>query len=394
MYIKIKSKWLKEIAKEFRFKPDSRVPTAGVTIEGSYPTIIYNPEWVDSLSTEDVETLFKHEIMHLIREDVFVENYDRELFNLATDAIINKVLNIRKIGNIMGIHYDDIKKIFKDAPDWVYGWKPLYDYLDEIGQKIAEAIDHVYPVEPTDEAIDAIRRIRTKIRRLENECKKEGVCDKDLQKIVNEVKGQTESLAKHIQKSAGRERGKYIIKIEKKSTPLLRRFIEEVLKIIEDEEGEEFQLKRTWLREGRIPELPREIELPILSVLFIIDVSGSFVNYAEKEFLPALQYLSLYDIKFDIIVFDNTARKVESYREIRGGGGTNIRPVFEFLKRLNETYSIILFFSDYEFYDVSQNQRNPRFVIENLKGFSDRIICINEQWQVVGSYGIPAPRLK
>jgi predicted metal-dependent peptidase len=70
--------------------PDERVETAAITASGK---LLYNADWILSLSLSDITFIMAHELMHLVlRSHERQEGTDPELFNIAHDIIINNML--------------------------------------------------------------------------------------------------------------------------------------------------------------------------------------------------------------------------------------------------------------------------------------------------------------
>lgn len=70
--------------------PDERVGTAAITASGK---LLYNIDWILSLSLQNITFIMAHELMHLVlRSHERQEGTDPELFNIAHDIIINSLL--------------------------------------------------------------------------------------------------------------------------------------------------------------------------------------------------------------------------------------------------------------------------------------------------------------
>ena len=71
------------------YKENKDIPTAGTDGE----TIYYNPEYLESLSIEEQVFVFAHEVCHIAFNHILrSEGKDPELWNIATDAVINQFL--------------------------------------------------------------------------------------------------------------------------------------------------------------------------------------------------------------------------------------------------------------------------------------------------------------
>ncbi|MBP3921238.1 MAG: hypothetical protein J6D28_06715 [Bacilli bacterium] len=71
------------------YKENKDIPTAGTDGE----TIYYNPEYLESLSIEEQTFIFAHEVCHIAFNHILrSEGKDSELWNIATDGVINQFL--------------------------------------------------------------------------------------------------------------------------------------------------------------------------------------------------------------------------------------------------------------------------------------------------------------
>ena len=71
------------------YKEDKEIPTAGTDGE----TIYYNPEFLERLSVEEQTFIFAHEVCHIAFNHILrSEDKDPELWNIATDGVINQFL--------------------------------------------------------------------------------------------------------------------------------------------------------------------------------------------------------------------------------------------------------------------------------------------------------------
>lgn len=71
------------------YKENKDIPTAGTDGE----IIYYNPEYLESLSVEEQTFIFAHEVCHIAFNHILrSEGKDSELWNIATDGVINQFL--------------------------------------------------------------------------------------------------------------------------------------------------------------------------------------------------------------------------------------------------------------------------------------------------------------
>lgn len=68
----------------------SAIPTAGATFTKEGPVILYNWDFIDTLTIEETKFVLLHEVFHILHNHVERGiGYNHEVFNIAADAIIN-----------------------------------------------------------------------------------------------------------------------------------------------------------------------------------------------------------------------------------------------------------------------------------------------------------------
>jgi predicted metal-dependent peptidase len=123
--------------------PTNRIPTAGVCINPESGTfeLLYNPDFFEKLSDEEVMIVLKHEFMHLILEHVTGRMPDKsqmKMWNHATDLAINSEIFPKECK-------DSIKNLWEMCllpgkapyPDFQRGHSADF-YFDEIKKKVEE----------------------------------------------------------------------------------------------------------------------------------------------------------------------------------------------------------------------------------------------------------------
>ena len=81
------------------YKENKDIPTAGTDGE----TIYYNPKYLESLSVEEQTFIFAHEVCHIAFNHILrSEGKDPELWNIATDGVINQFLKRDGLKMVLG----------------------------------------------------------------------------------------------------------------------------------------------------------------------------------------------------------------------------------------------------------------------------------------------------
>lgn len=122
--VRLQVPYLAGLTHHIELNPTQRVDTAGIFASGR---LVFNPDWLDQFSLEDITFIIAHEIMHLaLRSHQRVGNLDPELFNITHDFIIN----------------DMLKKTLEreEVPAGGLDWKKEYGAYYSIENKSAEEL--------------------------------------------------------------------------------------------------------------------------------------------------------------------------------------------------------------------------------------------------------------
>lgn len=123
--------------------PTNRIPTAGVCINPESGTfeLLYNPDFFEKLSDEEVMIVLKHEFMHLILEHVTGRMPDKsqmKMWNHATDLAINSEIFPKECKDSIKNLWDMCLLPGKTPyPDFERGHSADF-YFDEIKKKVEE----------------------------------------------------------------------------------------------------------------------------------------------------------------------------------------------------------------------------------------------------------------
>ena len=80
-----------------KFKEEKRVPTA--CTDGQ--TVYYSPDFMKSLSYDEKTFVVAHEVMHVAFDHIKrSKNKDPQIWNIATDAVINQILKEQGLNGI------------------------------------------------------------------------------------------------------------------------------------------------------------------------------------------------------------------------------------------------------------------------------------------------------
>lgn len=312
------------------------IPTAAT----NYKTIIFNPDFLSSMSLDLAVSVALHELNHIFRlHDIRQGTRDPRRWNEACDYIIN-----------FGLSRDG----FPVGDDWLHdpnmliqngleSEEEVYKFLEERGDE-PNVKSFGHPDEEGDmeefdgteqeraaqekELIDAVSSAITQAALTGNPGKLAGEMREFLDVFVNPVIPWNVALRKYFIEVGG-------------------------------------EIKNTWSRRNRrypkhyMPKRVRD-KSSLTKVMFFLDTSGSVSNEELLEYLSEIRFVqdNLKPEELRIIQFDHNIQKEDVYREgdkidsieVVGRGGTSLEPVWEMIE--GEKPSVAVIFSDLECYGV------------------------------------------
>lgn len=122
------------------------VPTAGVMITDKNILMVFNSQFIDSLTTIELKAVIEHEVMHILLEHITVPKKDKviipQLANIAMDCAINQYIQGLPEGSIT---VDSVEKFtgkkLERLQTWEYYYHNIMD-LDKIKQQMKTLDDH------------------------------------------------------------------------------------------------------------------------------------------------------------------------------------------------------------------------------------------------------------
>jgi len=281
---------------------------------------------IDDLTDEQARTIVFHEIAHILRGDCLVKDktLDHYLMNVAMDSIINSGFpNFREMFADPP-WYPDLAEQFEELPkDWVPGWKVIYDVLAKNGVQMV-AIDGAPKNETTDK--EKAERAHAKVI-LE----------------ARKVKELTELGA-----GAGIVDGSRRAVVQPQPLPKWARLLAKVNRKVRRNGFGSLVRVRTYNRPGRVEGLRGIARQPRLTIMVILDVSGSCANLEPVFRGLAATLKRHYNVRLGI--FANEFAEVKHpAAEVDVGGGTVWKPVKEGIDKAGPSLAIVL--TDGEFFD-------------------------------------------
>ncbi len=333
--------------------------------------MFYNSEFIDSLSIREATGVMAHEVMHLaLGHGWRMGNRERVRWNIACDYTINENLQSSFTLPKCALTDDTYNTMSAEA---------IYEELGQEEQKQKNKKDGQDQSEDKeqgndggqgdgeDESNDKDNKNddTDNENRKDNQDKKEQSADPGGCGSIEPIKDQDEAnemkatwqaaVAQAAQMSQGELPADIQLQIDELLNPsipwyiLLRDFVEKTARNDYD-----------WTRPSRrypglnviLPSLISE-QLP--EVVIAIDTSGSIDTESLSKFsAEASNVLGAYDTTIRVIFCDSRIHKEEVYTRADlpmklkpiGGGGTDFRPVFDYIKKNNHTPACLIYFTD------------------------------------------------
>jgi len=336
---------------------DKRCPTMGVNQLGE---LFVNSKWVDALPFPQLKGVLMHEILHLVfLHPSRYRDFDRDLFNIAADLKINDIL----------LNDQNYRADLPDGPcrpDYMHSWQYKINKktieIKSIDQKTTEQIYY--------ELRKAIPQEKIKFRAdlILSQAKGDPNKSKGKSKQIGNSKEEITSEKMQAAKDAWTDRVNAV-----KMQGLLPGEIDRALNKLRAHKitwnswlhGRFARLikERTWSRPSKrwLPwYFPASTKVSGLRCVVGVDTSGSI---SDKEYSEIIS--ELYGIYVDyrgavemiILGCDSEIHNVYNLKDheeeelkkikLSGGGGTDFRPVFKWIKiKLRQPVDCLIYFTD------------------------------------------------
>lgn len=302
------------IAMRMPFELSRAIPTAATNGK----RVVFNPDFINDLTDEELKFLVAHECFHPMLEHNFRRNgRDAKKWNHATDYVINQLLTDEGIGKMpkMGLldkniydagngMSDGVYNILPDVPDGGSGGGmggdgvPLDDCEDGEGspaEQQQQQAEWRVAVAQAAQAAKMMGKMSGNLQRLVDAILQPAVDWRDvLRKFVQKCKSDTRSWARPN-----------------------RRFVSQGL------------------------YLPSASGESLGELVFAVDCSGSIGQAEINQFAAEIQFVKdeMSPAKLHVIYFDSSVAHYESYGaddaldiKPHGGGGTDFAPVFQYIQ--------------------------------------------------------------
>jgi len=341
------SPFLSEFLLRTTYRENNDIPTMGIGFNLNNLTIYYNAEFLESLPPAQTEGVLVHEILHILTLTIQrLGTKDKTRWNIATDIVNNEeILTTFKIRNDK-LELPEwacfLKTIREEGYDGPVIADDIYNWMEKNGKGGSD-----YKTVDVHDFLESLTE--------EQKIKVKQIIESAQRKAYGNISGSFENFLKKLLKPKG-------IPLQQ----LLRNNIQEQI-------FGKNKIEYNWSAKNRRGQdcLPgKKYFSNKLNVVF--DTSGSC--YEEKMmtmFFSEIDRISESIEGIDLIQFDTEIKNVAKYRngmwkkiKLCGGGGTDIQPVFSYLrdKKLDKFPTII--FTDGEFnWDLVTHNIKPLWVL-------------------------------
>ena len=322
------------LALRLRMVEDTSIPTACI----SHTTLYYNPRFIETLDQIETKTLVAHELLHILHDHINRRcGRHPGKWNAAADYVVNDVLVNTETPDANG----RMGKSFKLPKGGLYN--PMFTGM---------TADHIYTLipdsdgDPSSNASDSFGAMDS-MKEGEGTAEERETADLDWKVAATQ--------AAHIAKKQG------------KLPAGLERFIDDLVnnKVDWREKLRKFATEiskndTSWLRPQR-RMLPFGYYLPSLhsesmgTFVSGIDTSGSIDNYTLALFgaeisavrlaVTPLKMVNVY-CDAEVAHVDEFDQTEELYFEGHGGGGTDFRPVFDYVDEEDLRPACLIYLTD------------------------------------------------
>ncbi|MDF2190497.1 VWA-like domain-containing protein [Paraflavitalea sp. CAU 1676] len=308
------------LALRFKYVADLSIKTA--VTDGI--NIWYNPEYIDSISTEEVKGVIAHEIMHVTMLHHTRRNQRNiKRWNDATDYAINPLLLASKFNlpsNVL------VNPDFEGrSAEYIYERLPQDDYGDENERSNGEGTGDVLDLPNNENRQQTEAQIKQAIAQATLIAEKQGCMPCHLKRMVEDV-------------------------LEPKISwqEVLTRFLSEVARN-----------DYSWIKPS--PRyLSQNLYLPILEsievgrVTLIVDTSSSISNKTISQFsAEVFDIVNTFNIGLDILYVDAEVQSIQRieqdepiHLEPKGGGGTDFKPGFVYIEEHDLQPKAVVYLTD------------------------------------------------
>jgi predicted metal-dependent peptidase len=324
---------------------NDKIPTAAIDLKGN---MYYNPEWMDSLKDEELRGVLMHEILHLAFLHIpRCGDRDKLIWNVVADLKVNM--------EIINEHGVDISKEAirpnRNSDSAILDNHTIRKVSDKTAENVYTEVRRKMKSAPSNYVPDLI--IVANTPQEEEDLKKKGfkpVKASQAGKLSRNWQSRVFSASQTAKGDMPEGVKRELFKLEQGELPwhniLKTRF-------------RKLAVKHSWKKPSKryLPwYFPGRTRNEGIKVVGAIDTSGSMskdqISKAVNELYGltrAFQFLDLWVMDCDAAVYNTKKTKQHELANLilQGGGGTDFRPVFNWIKKeLSDDIDCLLFFTD------------------------------------------------
>ena len=371
--------------------PDMLKNSPGGIGVDKYGNLYFDPEYIDTLSDEQIKGVLAHEVMHCALEHLErLGNREHFLFNVANDIVVNHMLikdgmqlprdGINPYGDSIEFFGIKIKKIGDKTSEEVYDklfrglskqWKKnkkrIQKYLDEQEKQGNGGFDqHMYGEKEQDKSKCPVCGGSGKDKD-GNDCPR---CSNKKNQQSNGGKVPTNMKNKDWKKilvdasSHARQRGNLPAGMERIVGKLLETYIDWrglLYRYITSQIPVDYTWARPSKRSHSLGIYLPAVEKEMIEVMVAVDTSGSISQKELAEFISEISSIvnSFKNVDLTVIDCDCRVNGIHELRnasvsevihkigaKLRGGGGTSHIPVFDWINKNKPTARFVIAFTD------------------------------------------------
>lgn len=312
---------------------DKKTQTLSTQVKNGRITLRYNPDYVDPRSMKETKALLEHECLHVVMEHTErFKDKEHQVAQVATDVAINQMIQhlppeALTVDNVFQgkanrdesaeYYYDLIQKNPKLKKELFGDGKPKgcgCKFEDGDGNEVDKELRKEVIKQMVKEAVDTTNKNGGR-----------GTLPLGLEKYLEELFKPAEIGWRQ----------------------LLRQFVANSVK-----SGSKASWKKPSRRYGEMQK--GRIADRMISLVVAIDTSGSINDEMLTQFIDEIKGIQasyksnihMIECDADIQKYYKLSRHGKVDRKIKGGGGTDFAPVFEYVKKKNIKCDAMIFFTD------------------------------------------------
>lgn len=323
---------------------NKKIPTAGIDLKGN---LYYNPEWCKKLSDEQLRGLLCHEVLHLALQHIpRCGDRNKLLWNIACDLKVN--LEVQEDNNMDtpegAIEIDQSNNIYK------FDNGKITDVPEKTAENCYAILRKTMKKPPTQDTDLIIASDDPNVQKKLEEMGIKPITGKQTAELSRDWQSRTYSASQMAKGDVPTGVAREIFKLEHSELPWDQIIKQRMRKIA---------VQHSWKKPSKryLPwYFPGRTKNEGIKIVAAIDTSGSMSKEQITKALTELyglmrsfQFLELWVIDCDAEVYNTKKIKIHELSKLllSGGGGTDFKPVFNWIKKeFNNDIDSLCFFTD------------------------------------------------